>query len=103
MEFRQAEFSTFVERHVESVLYFLWKRVEAGKAALHPPLKKHRAETKRTEIVEPVRLIQLSAVGEVFGVLCRDTACRVRRFHVIHRGREDMAPLKGELAVRSTD
>lgn len=25
--FRQAEFSTFVERHVESVLYFLWKRV----------------------------------------------------------------------------
>ena len=28
--------------------------------------KKHRAETKRYEIVESVRLIQLSAVGEVF-------------------------------------
>ena len=28
----------------------------------------------------PVRLIQLSAAGEVFRALCRDTACRVRRF-----------------------
>ena len=92
MEFRQAGFSTFVERHVESVLYFLWKRVEAGKAALYPPLKKHRAETKRTEIVEPVRLIQLSAVGEVFSVLCRDTACRVRRFYIKGKNKKISLP-----------
>ena len=61
---------------------FCGKGDASGKAALYPPLKKHRAETKRTEIVEPVRLIQLRADGEVFGVLCRDTACRVRRFYI---------------------
>ena len=44
-------------------------------------LKNHRAGTKRTGAVEPVRLLQLSAAGEVFlEYICRDTACRVRRF-----------------------
>ena len=45
---------------------FCGKGCAAGKAALYPPLKKHRAATKRIEIVGLVRLIQLSAVGEVF-------------------------------------
>ena len=44
--------------------------------------KTHRAETKQFQNCCPIRLIQLSAVGEVFCALwlCRDTACRVRRF-----------------------
>ena len=42
--------------------------------------KKHRAETQRIGAVELVRLLQLSAAGEVFRALCRDTACRVRCF-----------------------
>ena len=44
--------------------------------------KTHRAETKRFQNCCPIRLIQLSAVGEVFCALwlCRDTACRVRQF-----------------------
>jgi hypothetical protein len=47
---------------------FCGKGDASGKAVLYPPLKKHRAETKRTEIMEPVRLIQLRADGEVFFV-----------------------------------
>ena len=43
--------------------------------------KTHRAETKRFQNCCPIRLIQLSAVGEVFGgYVRRDTACRVRQF-----------------------
>ena len=44
--------------------------------------KKYRAATKKFQNCFPIRLIQLSAVGEVFCALwlCRDTACRVRRF-----------------------
>ena len=42
--------------------------------------EKYRAETKRNGIVESVRLIQLSTVGEVFFSHCRDRLCRVRRF-----------------------
>ena len=49
-----------------------------------------------------IRLIQLSAVGERFRTLCRDTACRVRKFSTTKK-EEVKAPLKGELAVRSTD
>ena len=49
-------------------------RVELGKCMLYHPLykwhtvfiKKHRAGTKRNGVVELVRLIQLSTVGEVF-------------------------------------
>ncbi len=41
--------------------------------------KKHRAKTKRFQNRCPIRLLQLSAAGEVFCVYCRDTACRVRQ------------------------
>ena len=48
--------------------------VNLGQAESVP--KKHRAETKRTEIVGLVRLIQLSTVGEVFRVFV-GTGCAV--------------------------
>ena len=56
--------------------------------------KKHRAKTKRNGIVESVRLIQLSAVGEVFFSHCRDRLCRVRRFSQ-QRERKLASPERG--------
>ena len=59
--------------------------VEMERGGMHQSrnnYKTHRAETKQFQNCCPIRLIQLSAVGEVFCALwlCRDTACRVRRF-----------------------
>ena len=62
LEFRQAEFSTFVERHVESVLYFLWKRVRSGESCA------------------------------VFCSLCRDRLCRVRCFYSKKNSVENVPP-----------
>ena len=47
LEFRQAEFSTFVERHVESVLYFLWKRVCSGESCAAPAVEKASCGNKK--------------------------------------------------------
>ena len=58
--------------------------------------KNHRAGTKRTGAVEPVRLLQLSAAGERFlGYICRDTACRVRRFHITKHSGKHASPERG--------
>ena len=47
LEFRQAGFSTFVERHVESVLYFLWKRVCSGESCAVPAVEKASCSNKK--------------------------------------------------------
>ena len=52
--------------------------------------EKYRAATKKFQNCFPIRLIQLSAVGEVQS--CRDRLCRVRQFQITERLRRIRLP-----------